>query len=310
MKILRYFGIALSIAGLVVFGLALVRDPDVLLAAASRPAFGYALLLSIITIFISLLFAALKWNLLLSVFDPGKSVGLIGSIFLVTQIGKYLPGNVGHLIGRAAMLKSYKVAVGASSKAMLVEVAMLLATGSALVAAIMTDWLSAAIHDSAGRINFVVVALAVIAVGTAVCFVAVRSRERLKNFLWQLWADLITSRRRLAVVALVDLVNFTLNGLALFGSIHLLFPETSIDFVTCLGVAAASFLAGYVTPGAPGGLGVREATTTLLLGPNINAGEAALIALTLRLAATIADLIGFIVGTMILRGKEDSEGQE
>lgn len=308
MKTLRYFGIALSVGGLLVFCLALVRDPDAVLAAASRPSFGYALLVSTVVIFVSLLLSTLNWHILLSVFDRDKPLGLVGSIFLVTQIGKYLPGNVGHLIGRAATLKSYEVSIGASSKAMLIEVVVLLMTGMAIVIAFLAGWLLA-IFDGIAHSGYVaVVVSAVVIVGFVVGSVAGRFQARLRRFFWQLWIDLIASRKRLAVVALIDIVNFALNGLALFFSSRLLFPEIPTGFIACLGIAAASFLAGYVTPGAPGGIGVREATTILLIGPKIGAGEAALVALAVRLAATIADLIGFAVGAAMLQRRKNSRG--
>ncbi|RWG85003.1 lysylphosphatidylglycerol synthase domain-containing protein [Mesorhizobium sp.] len=310
MRLLRFAGIGICLVGLIYFALAIVRSPETVGRIVSEPTFGSALVLATICTFVSLVCASIGWQLLLSMFGGRRPLMLVCSIFLATQIGKYVPGNIGHLVGRAAMLKANDVPVGASSKAMLVEMVMLLATGVVLVVVFMSHWFLAVLGDVASRISITFMTSALAIFSATAIFAAARFRERLKHFLWQLRVDLIASRKRLAAIAMIDLGCFTLNGLALFAAARLLFPETAVGFVACLGVATASFLAGYVTPGAPGGIGVREATTILLLEPSVAANEAALVALAVRLAATAADLIGFFVGTVVLRHRKSRAPRE
>jgi uncharacterized membrane protein YbhN (UPF0104 family) len=52
---------------------------------------------------------------------------------------------------------------------------------------------------------------------------------------------------------------------------------------------------GFVIVLAPSGLGVREATFVALLGPQVGVAAATLVAVTLRLANTIGDLLAFSV---------------
>ena len=62
------------------------------------------------------------------------------------------------------------------------------------------------------------------------------------------------------------------------------------------GVYACAWIIGTVTPGAPGGLGVREAILVLLLAPYCGEGVAVAAALFLRIATTLADLLSFLIG--------------
>jgi len=296
-KALRIVGITLSLAGLVFFIAAVARSPEVLFRAATAPFFWTSLLIGTAAIFCSLLLAALNWHMLLGVFGVGRPLGLIGPVFLSTQIGKYLPGNVGHLVGRAVVLKSYDIPVSASTKAMIVEAIALLSVGFALVAVLLREWLLQALRFS-GVATWLAVGLLSIVVVVTVAAIVFRSR--IAPFIRQLLADLAASRKRLLAVGAIDLVNFGLNGLALWSSSGLLFPDKPIGMLACVGVASASFLAGYITPGSPGGIGVREATTVLLLYPTFSATEAATLALLLRLAATLADLMGFVLGIALL----------
>lgn len=297
MKALRIVGIALSLAGLAFFIAAFARSPDVLIRAAVAPFFWSSLLIGTAAIFCSLLLATFNWHMLLGVFGVDRTLALVGPVFLSTQIGKYLPGNVGHLISRAVVLKSYDIPVGASTKAMIVETMALLCVGFALAAVLLHEWLVKALQliGISMWLAMGLLSIAVIVIAATLAF-----RGRIALFVRQLLANLAASRRRLLVVGVIDLVNFALNGLALWSAAALSFPDRQISMLACVGVASASFLAGYITPGSPGGIGVREATTVVLLNPVFSASEAAVLALLIRLAATLSDLIGFALGIALL----------
>ena len=67
--------------------------------------------------------------------------------------------------------------------------------------------------------------------------------------------------------------------------------------VNTLAIAAlayvTSWLAGYVTLGAPGGIGVREAALLLLLGGALGEAETLVLAIGLRVATTFGDVFLF-----------------
>jgi len=69
---------------------------------------------------------------------------------------------------------------------------------------------------------------------------------------------------------------------------------TDVWTYTC--IFAVAWLAGYVAPGAPAGVGVREAGLVFLLTPLFNSGFSVAISLTLRLTTTIGDFVAFLFG--------------
>jgi hypothetical protein len=75
--------------------------------------------------------------------------------------------------------------------------------------------------------------------------------------------------------------------------------EGSVFELTCL--FAVAWLAGYVVPGAPGGLGVREAMMVLLLSPILGAGTAVGLGVTLRVTTTVGDAVAFLIGLWLRR---------
>lgn len=57
---------------------------------------------------------------------------------------------------------------------------------------------------------------------------------------------------------------------------------------------AASWIAGFATPGAPGGIGIRETALIALLTPLCGEATAVAAALELRLVTTLGDLLFFL----------------
>lgn len=287
MKAVRFIGIGLSIAGIAYLLYVLLRSPADMRVIATEPAFYLAVTAAGLSILASLLLASLNWWLLLDIFAPGNRLLPMARIFLQTQVAKYLPGNVGHLIGRAAVLNSVGVPVPASAKAMVLEMTALLFAGGLLSAIFVGQWLRASIRDIPSGLAL---AAALIAVG---CAIGAAASSRIRRPIVNSYRSILVSHRRLPAVLAINVANFALNGVALWTAATLLFPGTAVGYLTCLGVASASFLAGYITPGSPGGIGVREVTTIGLLAPFFTPDQGAAIALVVRLGAVASDLAGF-----------------
>ena len=94
----------------------------------------------------------------------------------------------------------------------------------------------------------------------------------------------------------IYLVNYLLMGAILYLLASELFGQAEADFWLLTGIFAVAWIAGFVTPGAPGGLGVREAILVASLGPLYGEGTAVALALTLRAVTTAGDGLGFLVG--------------
>lgn len=76
----------------------------------------------------------------------------------------------------------------------------------------------------------------------------------------------------------------------LVGIVH---TDVTANFVLIIGAFILSWLMGFIVPGAPGGIGIRETVLTLLLGTSMQE-EAVLLAIVIfRIVSTIGDLIGY-----------------
>ncbi len=97
------------------------------------------------------------------------------------------------------------------------------------------------------------------------------------------------------------LVCFLLTGIILKIQAQWYFGVANVDLLQLTCLFAVAWVAGYLTPGAPGGVGVREAMMVLLLPPVVGSGVAVGLAFTLRIATTLGDLVAFLAGMVVRR---------
>lgn len=249
-------------------------------------------------------FGVLAWHRLLAA--VGGSPGFRSSYVIValSQIGKYLPGNVGHHLGRIGLSKARGLPVPRVIFSMALETgSLVLASGSLAV-----TWLLLAAHGGAAGIREVppiwalaVIALAGVSLPVGIGWLVVRWRARIESAL----SIAIESRPPRAASLLLAFVMHILSFLALGLVISLIFSAVLRQgpwrYWYHAGLFALAWVAGFITPGAPAGLGVREAILLAILGPQYGSGVALALAVTLRLITLAGDGTFFLTGVLARR---------
>jgi hypothetical protein len=235
---------------------------------------------------LTVVIGALSWRLLLRA--AGRDLPLPAALVVtgLSQVGKYLPGNVGQYLGRLALARRHgiparEVVVTVSFEAAWLVVAAALMTGVASLWAI-----PAGLAGTAAR----PLAIALLALA------AVASPWLLARLLGRRFGGepvSLPGPGTFAACLLLDGLSFLVSGSALellAGS--LLGHSGGLGRTTA--VFAVAWVAGYVTPGSPGGLGVREALLVAGLRPIHGAAGALALALAFRLATTLGDALAFL----------------
>lgn len=221
---------------------------------------------------------------------PRKSVA---GLFLVTNLARYFPGNVFHLVGRHVQLhRKYQVPHGDLGVIQVLDLGMILAANLTLgVVAVLVfpipGWQTALTQFGiagnswlwllvAGMLG---VALAVLAWG--------RRRFPVLGRLLRL-----RTLSALGMVFLGTTALYLLYGL-LFAFLCVgLYPagmEGSVGVI--FGSFSLAFLLGFVLPGAPGGLGVREAVLVLCLSSTLGEAGALGVSLLFRASTLLGDVV-------------------
>jgi uncharacterized membrane protein YbhN (UPF0104 family) len=289
--IVRIVGIIISLAAFAFVGRAIYRSFDGLQQQLASPLFLIAVAGSVVAYAIVLQLCGLAWHrLLTAIDDPSLGIRHALAIYGRTQIYKYLPSNVLHMVGRYRLARS----AGASNKALafaqigeLLTIVLAAASISALLArTVLIHALDEHGIDDPTLINVLVVGgIAVLAVGAAAIV-----RQRMAG----------TGQKAFVAVA-VAFVFYALffigSGLLLAGLCKSLSSASGVPEL--IGIGAAAWLVGFVVPGAPGGLGVRE--TILIAGlstAGLPAVEATAVALGYRFVTTVGDALLAMVVTL------------
>ena len=160
----------------------------------------------------------------------------------------------------------------------------------ALVSGAVTAWIAFTVAP--GRVPRPVLIAAVVALAIAV---ALRPRffgERVRGLLARRGADVpeLLRGRVVAVVTAVNVVGWIATGAGAWLLVRALADDAPNPF-WLLGAYAFAWLLGFVVPLLPGGLGLREGTLVAFLVLPFDAAVATALALALRLANTLGELV-------------------
>lgn len=197
-----------------------------------------------------------------------------------TQIAKYVPGNIVHFVGRHIYLNNMGVAHRPLATASMVEVASLpLAAAVAICLAVSftgtTDITSPDIMALAPVVLFVILG--------SVAAVIWRVQKA--------W-------RAATAIVLIRGTGFMLCQGIIFA---IILAVISGNFIAlAIPAAILAWLIGFLTPGAPGGIAVREALLISLLAVPAAGNDVLIAALLLRLVTTAGDFLLYLFGNLVL----------
>ncbi len=238
------------------------------------------------------LFVVAPWRLLIGAFEAPPSLRDAWWCIGRSQWAKYLPSNTMHLVGRQILGRRLGLRQSTLATASVLEHASL--AGAALALLLLfgrsADW--------AGALPVPLPLLALLVVGGLLLWplgVELLARlglpERVQRHLPRvgLATNASTLVRTIPAHALLFIGSAGIVTLLLQAGWHgTAAPDA---FSTMLWVVPAGWLVGTLAPGAPGGLGVREAIFFIGLEPLLGAADASGLALAFRAVTVLGDAI-------------------
>lgn len=301
----RRTGITLAIVGGAVFlayAVSSIQLADLLphltwktLLALVAAAFLYSLTVPI---------SAWAWRHLLAAMGTRRRLVEMNVILLTTQIGKYVPGNVGHHIGRVGLALSHGIPSRVLFASIAYETFFLLLAGvlTGLVAALVSSNGIAVLGHHRGVLEIAVV---IAVMGLLMVPVLGRLLPRLLSALLPKLSLTELDLRLGIKPCLLAFAGYTSAYLAIGSGIGVLsttlFPSDLQDYALLTAAFAIAWVVGFVTPGAPAGIGIREGVLALILGAPLGPGNASILVLALRVATTLGDILCFLAGLLLAR---------
>ncbi len=218
---------------------------------------------------------ALAWREILTFYGETRPKLWAIKIYGLTQLAKYVPSNIMHFAGRQAMGLAADIGGWILAKSTLWELALLALSGS-LFSILTVPLLLPQVNIALSVITFVIVVLIVAIL--------------LKNF-----AALPIAKAFLGHTIFLSISSI------IFVIILILLHGTAIlkptQFSLCFGAFIVAWLAGLVTPGAPAGIGVREAMILLLLNNVLPESQLLIAVLLSRIITVGGDVFFFCIAS-------------
>jgi hypothetical protein len=256
--------------------------------------------LSLIVTWLMYALLILAWRGILSGWGQRLDAWTAARIWVLSGLGKYVPGKVWAIAGMALLSQRAGVAAWAATGSAVVMQVLAIGTGAAVAGLAGARILESA-HQGADAVLVLLVAGAVISVVLLLWPPFLRRLLRLAAP--QAVGDRQPSGRGIVVGIAMNIVAWLGYGVALWLLGRGLLPTSGLGLRLAIAVFTASYLAGFLALFAPGGIGVREGLFILMLQGPLGVGAATSLALASRLLLTVAEL-GAAVPFLVFRRRQ------
>ena len=241
-----------------------------------------------------LLLSSAWYQILTTLSSQKLSAKVLRCIYARSQIAKYIPGNVLQIAGRHLMIRRLGVAHKPLALASLVEIMGLLSASCSITLVGSTLFGLGENYIQTQQLYYGLVAVAILLLLLPIFrLISLKFIPSSRNILSNpslLWAFIRAY--------LEYLLFFIIAGAILVGLVYQHYGVLSIyNIAAIMATFSVSWLAGFITPGAPSGIGIRETILVISLDKILLGGNGVLIAILFRIMTIGGDVLFFsIVG--------------
>lgn len=245
---------------------------------------------------------------------PGIGAAPALRAYLISHLGKYVPGKAMVVVLRATLCTPHGARAATAAFATLYETLVMMASGGLIAAVGFAMMPDRSVTIALGRFGQVVVPLWGVGAGAAALFltlVQARVFRRLSRLVSLPFPGVglealpgLTPRLLFEGLAW-SAAGWILMGLSQVAVIEALVPEGLPRAAWPLAVASVALatVAGFAVPVAPGGLGIREWVLWTGLGSALDHDRAVVSALALRLVWVVSELFAALLVGPMFRGR-------
>ncbi|WP_413171266.1 lysylphosphatidylglycerol synthase transmembrane domain-containing protein [Anabaena azotica] len=241
------------------------------------------------------------WTWVLQELNQPVSSAQFIQVYLKTNIAKYLPGNIWHYYGRILAAKNANVSAGAATLSVLLE-PLLMAAAALIIVVLFGSQL--AVNNTNFGVHILQIVSLFLVLGVVHPWVlnpVIRFLYRLKNKKSDSENQSINSlsiERYPLRPLLGELVFLGLRGTGFILTMYALGSLNFSQIPLLLGAFSFAWVLGLVVPGAPGGLGVFEATAIAILQHRFPAALVISAIALYRLISIFAEIAGAALASL------------
>jgi len=296
-RLRRLARVGLVLLALVFVVLALRGQTHEIADGLARLSIG-TILLAFLAVVAGLLAAALSWRAVLTGLGSHLPLAVSGRVYLLAQLGKYLPGSLWPVLAQTELGREHNVPRARSAVAAVAVLMVSLVTGTIVGVGCLALSATGAVR------TYWYVALVPL-LGVVVLSPPVLSRllQLMLRVTRRPPTDTTVSGRAMLVSAAWGFLQWVFFGLQAWLLARGLGDGKNplLLLLLALGAFALAWVVGFLVVFVPAGAGAREAALVLVLGPTLGRGNALALALVSRVLMIVGDFV--VVGLAVLSAR-------
>ncbi len=238
----------------------------------------------------------------------GKKIpfGKAMPVFTRSNLYKYVPGNVFQYIGRNQLAADMHISHVDVACATILDILCCVASAG-LLAVIFLGSAIGALLAAYWKTFLVIGCLGLALLTLLVILLATKFRQKCRDYLARYAKALEKGNRPQLLRGILYYLFHNLLFSALYATTLMLVFGGIADISTLLRLTGAfhfAWIVGFITPGAPGGIGIRESVMLMMCGAAYEQ-EVLLFVLVLRIGSIFADLTAFLIGTIAMNAAKN-----
>ncbi len=233
-------------------------------------------------------------------------------IFTRSNLYKYVPGNVFQYIGRNQLAADMHISHVDVACATILDILFgVLSTG--VISLLLLGGAIGEVLQEYGKNFLLIGGIGIAAAVFAAMLVFWKFRDKCQSYLLRYRSACSKENRPLLLRGILYYFLQNIVSAVVYGTVLLLIFQASgkaipLDQIfTLTGAFLFAWIVGFITPGAPGGIGIRESVMLFLCRNADWEAEILLYVLVLRIASILADVLGFLIGMLCGMGKGTQE---
>ncbi|SHM16912.1 lysylphosphatidylglycerol synthase domain-containing protein [Ruminococcus flavefaciens] len=295
-KIIKIIGNIVMIAALA-FVVKKLLDMDISLSQFRDIKVISALVLCLLITAVIIIFSCYPW-LVFTRSLSGRKIPFSTAMPVYTQsnLYKYLPGNVFQYVGRNQLAADMDISHVDVACATVLDV-LFCVFWTAVISVVMLGGRIAELMAKYGRNLLIVGAVGILLVILLILAVRLKFRDKFKAYISRYSKAFAKGNRPMLLRgAFYYLLQNSVSAAMYFVCLSLIVPQAKTgELIALTGAFMFAWIIGFVTPGAPGGIGIREGVMLFVCGDKF-ADRIVLFVLVMRIASIGADVAAFIIG--------------
>ena len=295
-KALKIIGNIVMIAALA-FVVKKLLDMDISFSQLSEGRVVCALVLCFVIQTVIIICSCYPW-LVFTRSLSGRKIPFSAAMPVYTQsnLYKYLPGNVFQYVGRNQLAADMEISHVDVACATVLDV-LFCVFWTAVISVIMLGGRIAELLSKYGRNLLIVGLVGIVLVTVLILAVRMKFRDKFKAYISRYSKAFAKENRPMLLRGVFYyLLQNAVSAAMYMGCLALIVPQADTGELTALtGAFLFAWIIGFVTPGAPGGIGIREGVMLFVCGDSF-ADRIVLFVLVMRIGSVFADVAAFVIG--------------